>query len=167
MRRCEDNASSTDAWRKEVATIEAPEKGFHVREDTEGEERTRVVLVDDNPAMLSAVTQLLRNSYVVAGAFLDGESALQEWTNLCPDVLVLDISMGGLSGLEVAENLQVLGSRAKIVFLTVYEDSEYVTSAFAAGASAYVFKSRIATDLIPAIDKARSGGTFVSSPRTL
>jgi DNA-binding NarL/FixJ family response regulator len=74
--------------------------------------------------------------------------------------------MGGLSGLEVAENLKALGSRVKIVFLTVYEDSEFVTSAFTAGASAYVFKSRIATDLIPAIDKARTGGMFVSSPRT-
>ncbi len=149
-----------------MATIEAPEKGLYVGGDTEAQKRTRVVLVDDNPAILAAITQMLRNSYMVAGAFLDGESVLQEWTDLCPDVLVLDISMGGLSGLEVAESLQALGSRTKIVFLTVYEDPEFVTSAFAAGASAYVFKSRIATDLIPAIDKARTGGTFVSFPRT-
>ena len=148
-----------------MATIEAPQRGLDVEQDT-GQERTRVVLVDDNPAILEAVTQILRNRYVVAGAFLDGKSVLQEWTNLWPDVLVLDISMEGLSGFEVAENLQVLGFGAKIVFLTVYEDSEFVSNAFAVGASAYVFKSRIATDLIPAIDKARTGGMFVSSLRT-
>ena len=148
-----------------MATIEAPQKGLDAEQDT-GQKRTRVVLVDDNPAILEVVTQILRNRYVVAGAFLDGKSVLQEWTNLWPDVLVLDISMEGLSGFEVAENLQVLGFGAKIVFLTVYEDSEFVSNAFAVGAPAYVFKSRIATDLIPAIDKARTGGMFVSSLRT-
>ncbi len=148
-----------------MATIEAPQRGLDAEQDT-GQKRTRVVLVDDNPAILEAVTQILRNRYVVVGAFLDGKSVLQEWTNLRPDVLVLDLSMEGLSGFEVAENLQVLGFGAKIVFLTVYEDSEFVSNAFAVGASAYVFKSRITTDLIPAIDKARAGGMFVSSLRT-
>lgn len=147
-----------------MTTTEAPQRGLDVEQDT-GQKRTRIVLVDDNPAILEAVTQILRNRYVVAGTFLDGKSVLQEWTNLCPDVLVLDISMEGLSGFEVAENLQVLGFGAKIVFLTVYEDSEFVSNAFAVGASAYVFKSRITTDLIPAIDKAQTGGMFVSSLR--
>ena len=148
-----------------MTTVEAPERGLDLRQDAETHKRTRIVLVDDNPMILETTAQILKNSYVIAGTFLDGESALEEWTNLCPDVLVLDISMGGLSGLEVAENLQTLGSRVKIVFLTVYEDSEFVTSAFAAGACGYVFKSRIATDLIPAIDKARMGDMFVSPGR--
>ncbi len=110
---------------------------------------------------------MLRNSYVVAGAFLDGDSLLREWQNLKPDILILDISMGSVSGLEVAEKLLADCSPPKIVFLSVYEDSEFVTSAFAAGASAYVFKSCIATDLIPAIDQVRSGGMFVSSWHTI
>ncbi|HEY6970558.1 MAG TPA: response regulator transcription factor [Candidatus Angelobacter sp.] len=148
-----------------MTTIEAPEREVDPGQDAEDQKRTRVVLVDDNPTILETITQVLRNSYIIVGAFLDGKSVLQEWTNLCPDVLVLDISMGGLSGLEVAENLQTLGSRVKIVFLTVYEDSEFITSAFAAGASAYVFKSRVTTDLIQAIDKARMGNRFVSAPR--
>ena len=149
-----------------MATIEATERSLDLEPSAGAQKRTRVVLVDDNPAILEALTQMLRNSYVIAGAFLDGESVLQEWTDLRPDVLVLDISMEGLSGLEVAENLQVLGLSVKIVFLTVYEDPEFVSSAFATGASGYVFKSRIATDLITAIDKVRAGGMFVSSPRT-
>jgi len=148
-----------------MTTIEAPQRGLGVEQDTV-QKQIRVLLVDDNPTILETIAQMLRNRYVVAGTFLSGQSVLREWTHLYPDVLVLDVSMGGLSGFEVAENLQVLGSRVKIVFLTVYEDSEFVTRAFAAGASAYVFKSRIATDLIPAIDKARTGGMFVSSSRT-
>lgn len=111
--------------------------------------------------------QILRNSYVVAGAFLDGDSVLREWQDLRPDILLLDISMGDMSGLEVAERLQASCAQLKIIFLTVYEDSEFVTSALAAGASAYVFKSRIATDLIPAIDQVRMGRMFVSSWQTI
>ena len=149
-----------------MTTIEAPEREVDLGQDAKLQQRTRVVLVDDNPIILETTMQILRNNYIIAGAFLDGESVLQGWTNLCPDIVVLDISMSGLSGLEVAENLQTLGSRVKIVFLTVYEDSEFVTSAFAAGACAYVFKSRITTDLIPALDKARMGDRFVSAPWT-
>lgn len=135
--------------------------------DAPARSRTRVVLADDNPAILDVAVQILKNSYVIAGAFLDGESVLREWQDLKPDILILDISMGSMSGLEVAESLQSYCSQIKIIFLTVYEDSEFVTSALAAGASAYVFKSRIATDLIPAIDQVRRGGMFVSSWQTI
>jgi DNA-binding NarL/FixJ family response regulator len=137
------------------------------RADAAAQPRTRIVLVDDNPEILEVVIQVLKNSYVIAGAFLDGDSVLREWQDLRPDILILDISMGDMSGLEVAERLQERCAQVKIVFLTVYEDSEFVTSALAAGASAYVFKSRIATDLIPAIDQVRTGRMFVSSWQTI
>lgn len=137
------------------------------RRDALAQPRTRLVLADDNPAILEVAVQMLRNSYVIAGAFMDGDSVLREWQDLKPDILILDISMGTMSGLEVAESLQAASCPVKIIFLTVYEDSEFVTTALAAGASAYVFKSRIATDLIPAIDRVRRGGMFVSSWQTI
>lgn len=150
-----------------MTVIPAPADVASVRGDAAAQPRTRVVLVDDNPEILEVVMQILRNSYVVAGAFLDGDSVLREWQDLRPDILILDISMGDMSGLEVAERLQARCAQVKIVFLTVYEDSEFVTSALAAGASGYVFKSRIATDLIPAIDQVRMGRMFVSSWQTI
>jgi two-component system, NarL family, response regulator DesR len=146
-----------------MTTIAAQAKEYGFRQDAEAQGHTRLVLVDDNPIILGTIIQMLRSSYVIAGIFLDGESFLQECTKRRADVLVLDISMHGVSGLEVAESLQAGSSEVKVVFLTVYEDSEFVSSAFSAGASAYVFKSRMATDLILAIDQVHRGGLFVSS----
>jgi DNA-binding NarL/FixJ family response regulator len=150
-----------------MTVLPVPADDASERADAAAQPRTRVVLADDNPEILEVVMQVLKNSYVIAGAFLDGDSVLREWQDLRPDILILDISMGERSGLEVAERLQARCAQVKIVFLTVYEDSEFVTSALAAGASAYVFKSRIATDLIPAIDQVRMGRMFVSSWQTI
>ena len=81
---------------------------------------------------------------------------------LQPDVIVLDISMPGMSGLEVAARLRSAESRAAIVFLTVHNDFEVVDAALAAGASGYVIKSRLASDLVLAVRAARARRTFVS-----
>ncbi len=70
--------------------------------------------------------------------------------------------MPGLNGLQAAKRLQKINCRTKIVFLTIHEDPDFVAAAFAAGASAYVIKSRINTDLVPAIRESLLGKTFVS-----
>jgi DNA-binding NarL/FixJ family response regulator len=67
-----------------------------------------------------------------------------------------------LSGIDVAQHLRDCGCHSKIVFLTVHEDADYITAAIGAGGSAYVVKSRLSTDLIPAIDAALSHKLFVS-----
>jgi DNA-binding NarL/FixJ family response regulator len=81
---------------------------------------------------------------------------------LHPDILVIDISMPVLSGIEAAQQLKQSGTDAKIVFLTIHEDPDFVQAALAAGASGYVVKSRLATDLLLAIRAALAGGRFVS-----
>jgi DNA-binding NarL/FixJ family response regulator len=124
--------------------------------------QVRVLVADDNPAILEVVGELLGTDFVVVGSCLDGESVLREASALNPDVIVLDISMGDLSGIEVARRLQDTSCHIKIVFLTVHENAEFVRSALAAGGAAYVFKSRLHTDLIPAINAACSGKLFVS-----
>ena len=126
---------------------------------------TTVLLADDNPVILSHVRKLLgRNGqYEVVGAITDGGAVLPEYSRLRPDVIVLDISMGELSGIEVARTLVESGCNAKIVFLTVHEDSDFLNAAMGAGGSAYVVKSRVSTDLMSAIDAALSGKLFVSS----
>lgn len=123
--------------------------------------RARILLADDNPDILDHATRLLREEFVVVGAVADGESVLRDYEEIKPDVVVLDISMGELSGIEVARRLLDLGHQAKIVFLTVHDDPEYVCAALGAGGSAYVLKSRL-SDLTTAVHAVIAGRIFIS-----
>jgi DNA-binding NarL/FixJ family response regulator len=120
------------------------------------------LLADDNSAVLNHVTRTLRKEYDIVAAVTDGESVLKQYPRLRPDVIVLDISMGDLSGIDVARRLRDSGCHSKIVFLTVHEDSDFVNAAMGTGASAYVVKSRMSTDLVSAIEAALAGKLFVS-----
>ena len=124
--------------------------------------KIRVVLADDHQALVAKVRAVLAEDFEVVDAVADGSQAVDAVLALDPDVLVTDISMPLLDGLQVAKRLQSAHCRAKIVFLTVHEDQDFVTAALHAGASGYVTKSRLATDLIPAIREALLGRTFVS-----
>ncbi len=130
--------------------------------DKEPERLYRVALADDNSAILDAEVQILRTSFVIVGAFSDGESLLREAPNIRPDIVLLDVSMGELDGLEVARQLLSQHKDIRVVFVTVHEDSDIVWEAFRAGAKAYVFKSRLGCDLVPAIEAVRYGKVFVS-----
>ena len=136
-----------------------------MRSSTTSSERPRVLLVDDNEAMLARVAALLSPDCVVVGAVTDGAAAIAAAGALRPDVIVLDISMAGMNGLEVAQQLRQRGSTAAVVFLTVHEDEELVHAARAAGAIGYVVKPRLAVDLTPAVREARAGRAFVSALR--
>jgi len=105
---------------------------------------------------------MLASSFQIVAAVSDGQIVLREAARLRPDVTVLDISMPGMSGIDVAHRLRESGSLTKVVFLTVHEDSDFVEAALAAGGSAYVIKYSLGTDLIPAIEAALSGKLFVS-----
>jgi DNA-binding NarL/FixJ family response regulator len=124
--------------------------------------KIRVVLADDHLAVLARVRRTLAEEFEVIATADDGNQAVATVLALDPDVLVTDISMPTLDGLQVAKRLQAAHCRAKIVFLTVHEDQDFVTAAFDAGASAYVTKLRLAIDLVPAIREALLGHTFVS-----
>jgi DNA-binding NarL/FixJ family response regulator len=125
----------------------------------------RVVVADDTPEMLESVTQLLRRDFDIVGSAQNGEEAIEAAALLNPDLVVLDISMPILNGIQVASLLRESGCRAKVIFLTVHEDQDYVDAAFSVGASGYVFKSRVATDLIPAVEEVLQGYSFTSSSR--
>ena len=125
----------------------------------------RVVLADDLPEMLERVTQLLGHDFDIVWVAHNGEQAVQAVATLNPDLLVLDISMPLLNGFQVASLLRQLGCRTEIVFLTVHEDQDYIEAAFSVEALGYVFKSRLASDLIPAVEKVLHGHRFTSSPR--
>jgi DNA-binding NarL/FixJ family response regulator len=129
--------------------------------------RIRVLLADDHKAILDRVAKLLEPEFEVVGKVSDGRALLEASARLEPDVLVLDISMPVLSGLDAARELQRTGSRAKIIFLTVHEEPEYVRGSFETGASGYVVKPRLASDLAQAIREAMVGRSFISPPLTL
>jgi DNA-binding NarL/FixJ family response regulator len=122
----------------------------------------RVLLADDSPSMLQEARRILEPEFQVVGTVDDGEAVLEATTTLKPDVLILDISMGVMNGLEAARLLTRIGSKAKIVFLTVHNDRDFVEEALSAGAVGYVIKPRLGTDLPIAVREALMGHTFIS-----
>jgi DNA-binding NarL/FixJ family response regulator len=122
----------------------------------------RVLLVDDLTAVLSAVAKLLQNSFEIVGMASDGESALATAMAVQPDLVVLDVSMPGMSGIQVARELRRRGCSSKIVFLTVHADADIQATCFAAGGLGYVMKVLMESDLIPAMNEALSGREFIS-----
>ncbi len=120
-------------------------------------DRIRVLLADDHEAMLDRVAGLLAIEFCVVGAVTDGQQALDAAMELEPDVLVLDISMPVMNGIETARRLKEAGSETRIVFLTVHDDPDFVREALEVGAQGYVIKQRLASDLVAAIKKAHAG----------
>ena len=90
-------------------------------------------MADDHARILKAVSALLAKSFDVVDLVADGRAALQAALKLDPDLIVLDVSMPGMSGIEVARELKKRRTRAKIVFLTVHQDAEILASCLAAG----------------------------------
>ena len=122
----------------------------------------RVLLADDHAAMLAQAVNRLAGMFEVVGSVGNGLDLLQAAARLKPDVVVLDITMPDMDGIEVARQLRKAGSRAKLIFLTVHNDPDYVQAALQAGGIAYVVKSRLASDLVKAIHEALAGRSFVS-----
>ena len=122
----------------------------------------RLLLADDHAAMLGKSVRLLEGEFEIVGTVANGLDLLVTAARLDPDVVVLDITMPGLDGIETARRLQHAGCRAKLVFLTVHDDPDYVRAAMDAGGAAYVAKPRLASDLIPAVHAALEGRRFVS-----
>jgi DNA-binding NarL/FixJ family response regulator len=113
--------------------------------------------------MLARASAVLSRGCSVVGAVKDGRSAIDAAVRLHPDVIVLDISMPGMSGFEVAARLRESGSNAALVFLTVHDEEEFVTVAKSVGGTGYVTKPRLASDLMHAVLEAREGRPFTST----
>lgn len=121
-----------------------------------------MLVADDQRRMLDLVAALLRESFDVIGLVSDGQAAVDATLTLEPDLIVLDISMPGMSGIEVARELRKYGNTAKIVFLTIHEDAQILANCLAAGGLGYIVKELLASDLIPGMKEALAGHVFVS-----
>ena len=124
----------------------------------------RLVLVDDNPEVLETVGHLLESDFEVQGKFASGATALKEIPLLDPDIAIVDVSLGDMSGFDIVRKLRRSGCRSKFIFMSVHEGQGLVRGAFAAGASGYVYKSRIAPDLVEAIAAVAGDGVFSPVP---
>ena len=125
--------------------------------------RARILLAEDHKEMRDRVVRELEQEFEMLDAVADGQALLEAASELKPDLCLVDISMPIVSGFEVASRLKKRGSKAKVVFLSIHEDVDFVRAAYDAGGSAYVIKRRMASDLLKAIRAVLAGRTFTSS----
>jgi DNA-binding NarL/FixJ family response regulator len=119
----------------------------------------KLLLVDDNPAILDKLADMLAHYFVVVGRARSGAEVPSQATNLCPDIVILDLSLGDMNGFEVAITLGAMGCPAKVIFFSLHEERALVRRAFEVGAAGYVYKSR-SLDIISAIHLVAAGGIF-------
>jgi DNA-binding NarL/FixJ family response regulator len=129
--------------------------------------RARILLADDHKEMRERVKGLLAPEFDVVGVVGCGQELLTAESTMQPDVCVVDISMPIICGIDVANRLKAAGSRAKVIFLTVHEDADFLQAALETGALGYVVKSRLASDLRNAIKDVLVGRLFISPSRLL
>jgi DNA-binding NarL/FixJ family response regulator len=123
--------------------------------------RPRIFLADDHPAVLKATTALLKAQFEIVGSATDGATLVSEVLRLRPDVIVADITMPILSGIDAAHRLRESAPLAKIVFLTVHSEQQFMEACMAEGALGYVLKAHMKAHLIPAIQAALIGRSYI------
>jgi len=122
----------------------------------------RILLADDMQEILDAVSCVLDGEGEIVGYAEDGEQVLELVQEKSPDLVVLDLFMPVLNGIETAKRLRASSPHIKVLFLTVCDDSDFVETAISAGALGYVLKSCLVTDLVPAIHVVLQNCVYIS-----
>jgi len=124
--------------------------------------RPRVLLADDHRMLVDALKGILEPRCKVVAAVGDGRELLKAAAKLQPDIIVLDIAMPQLNGLDAARHLKPIMPKVKFIFMTMNEDPDLVGEAFRAGASAFLLKRQAAFELTDAVEKVLKGGSYVT-----
>jgi DNA-binding NarL/FixJ family response regulator len=124
--------------------------------------KPRLLLADDHTLLLDGLRMMLEPEFELAGVVEDGQSLLTAAETLKPDLVLLDIAMPALNGIDAARQLKKMRPGTKVIFLTMHSDPDYITEAFRAGASGYLLKRSAASELITAIREVLAGGTYIS-----
>ena len=127
-----------------------------------GMSKPRVVLADDHALLLGAFEKLLTDECQIVGQASDGDELVSAAQRLKPDVIVLDIAMPRMNGLEAGRQIRQLLPQVKMIFLTMNEDPDLAAEAFRIGASAYLLKRSAASELVRAIREVMEGRTYVT-----
>src|SRR6201987_5498720 len=143
--------------------------GRNAREDQPKDARSapkriipRVLLADDQEEIRRAVASILEDEFEIVGVAENGTQVLDLVIERLPDILVLDIVMPMLNGIETAARLKASGCPAKVLFVSAHEDADFVDSAMSVGALGYVSKAHLATDLIPGIRSVMENQIYIS-----
>lgn len=124
--------------------------------------RPRVLLADDHRMVAEGLRSLLGEEFDVVGVVEDGDDLVSATLEIAPDVIVADISMPRLNGLDALSRLKAADPAVRVVFLTMHTEVAYARRALAAGAAGYVVKHSAASELVAALRAALAGETFVS-----
>ena len=124
--------------------------------------KTKILLADDHPPFAEAAFAILKPHYDIVGIATDGAMLVSEALRLRPEVIVSDITLPIFNGIEAIHRLRISNSHARVVFLTVHAEEGFLKACMAEGAQGYVLKSRMKTQLIPAIEAALEGKSYVS-----
>lgn len=124
--------------------------------------RPRLLLADDHTLLLEGFRKLLEENFEVVGTATDGRQLLELAPALKPDLILLDISMPLLNGIDAARRLRALAPGTRILMVSMHGDTDYVTESFRAGASGFVLKRSAATELKRAIQEVLAGHTYVT-----
>ena len=124
--------------------------------------RTRIILADDHTLLSDTIKNLLEPEFEVVATFTDGHTLIEEAPALMPDVVVLDIGMPEMNGLNAGQRLKQMLPAVKLVYLTMHQDPQFASEAFRCGASAYLLKTSAATELVHAIREVLRGRSYVT-----
>jgi DNA-binding NarL/FixJ family response regulator len=124
--------------------------------------KPRVLLADDHKIVIEGLKNILKDEFEIVGSVEDGRALVEKASTLYPDVIVADISMPQLNGIEAARQIKKIDKNIKIVFLTMHPNATYAADAFEAGASGFVLKHSASSELIRAIHEAIKGRTYVT-----
>ena len=125
--------------------------------------KPRLLLADDHTILVEGLKALLAPEFDVVATAGDGRAVLEAAKEYQPDIVLLDISMPGLNGIEAARRLKQSNPDAKLIILTMHGDLSFVRAAFEAGASGYVLKQSAATELVTALREVDTGRRYISS----
>jgi len=124
--------------------------------------RARILIADDHHLIMAELVSLLGDRVDIVGTVSDGRSLVEAAVRLQPDIVITDISMPGMNGIDSLRSLKASGVVTKVIFLTMHSDSELVNEALRGGASGFVLKHAAGEDLMTAIDEALLGRVYVS-----
>jgi DNA-binding NarL/FixJ family response regulator len=124
--------------------------------------RARIILADDHALILDTLKKLLEPEFEVIGTFAEGQALVEAAPALNPDLIVLDLSMPNMNGLNSGQRLKQLLPAVKLIYLTMNQDPDMAAEAFRLGASGYVLKHSAASELVKAIRETLRGGSYVA-----
>ena len=124
--------------------------------------RVRILLADDHTLFCNLLRDLLEPEYEVVGSVSDGRELLKAADSLCPDVVLVDIGMPSLNGLDAGRRLKQANPRVKLIYLTMNNNIEYAREALQAGASAFILKNSKSSELLHAIRDALKGVSYMA-----